>query len=292
MNNSIVVGVLESENTIRNAITARFGSAVDVISCRDVNEWMEMLGSHQLSLIIAERHTAFTNAFLLLGLTKEAGLDCPFWLVAQQVSDSDDALLSLAGVAKRISINEIDHALLAISTLLTGGDAIESIETELVTGLFEWNLADQHTYFSPSCLSIWGRETDTEAANIEFWWACISDLDKQFVKAKFDALLSSGESNMVVEHRLNAELGMTRWCRVAIKSIKDSHGKVQVIEGTVSDITAERAAQKDLISRALSDPSGLANNTFFNAQLERVLTASKSSRAGLSAVVFFNISRL
>lgn len=99
------------------------------------------------------------------------------------------------------------------------------------------------------------------------------ELDRDFVER-----LTAGKINSYeLEKRYVRSDGTLLWGRLAVSVVRDDSGRPQYFVSQVEDVTEFRAAQSELVHRALHDPlTGLANRGLLMDRLEDTLDARSS----------------
>jgi diguanylate cyclase (GGDEF)-like protein/PAS domain S-box-containing protein len=139
-------------------------------------------------------------------------------------------------------------------------------------GVWDWDARQGRLFVSSSFHALVGGEGDLAA--VPSWWSRrVHAEDRQ----RFDATVwehldgnARGEP-FECEHRLRHRDGSYRWVLARGLARFDRRGRVRRVVGTVSDVTARRAAGELLLYQALHDTlTGLPNRSLF---LERLVVA-------------------
>ena len=103
-------------------------------------------------------------------------------------------------------------------------------------------------YISPN-IARFGLDADRLMADSHWAASMISALDHDRVVAAMRALLSSASASTVMEYRVRAPRGVTRWVENRCRVVRDERGCVAEIEGIVFDVTDRKQAQLALKDR-------------------------------------------
>ncbi len=130
-------------------------------------------------------------------------------------------------------------------------------------GIFEWNVATGHVYYSSGLWAMLGYEHDRMPGTLEAWQSLIHPDDLAVYRPRVESQLNGSATYIELEYRIRTRTGDWRWIYGRSKSIStDTEGRPARIIGTVQDVTARvetehhlrRAkAEADAASRAKSD---------------------------------------
>jgi len=114
-------------------------------------------------------------------------------------------------------------------------------------GIFEWNVAAGHVYYSPGLWSMLGYEHNRMPVTVDAWQSLIHPDDLPLYRRRVESQLSGVASFIEPEYRVRARSGDWRWVYTRSKSVATgSNGRPTRIIGTVQDITARREAEQAL----------------------------------------------
>ena len=114
-------------------------------------------------------------------------------------------------------------------------------------GIFEWNVAADHVYYSPGLWAMLGYDHQRMPATIEAWQSLIHPEDLPFFRQRIAAQIDGTASFIEPEYRVRAHTGEWRWVYTRSKSVTGTGAGQQLrIVGTVQDVTARRAAESAL----------------------------------------------
>ncbi len=133
-------------------------------------------------------------------------------------------------------------------------DALEARSRELQT-LFE-NLdevfftvdarADELVQVSPGAGRILGRSPEELRGDPDLWRAVLfpEDLQEELAGAGED-----GTASLTRQYRIGRPDGESRWLEATVKASRDDEGRLDRVDGIVSDVTEEKRAQRELSAR-------------------------------------------
>ncbi len=114
-------------------------------------------------------------------------------------------------------------------------------------GIFEWNVAAGHVYYSPGLWALLGYEHGRMPATVSAWQTLIHPDDITLYRQRVDSQLSGLASFIEPEYRVRARSGEWRWVYTRSKTVSaGTGGRPTRIIGTVQDITARREAEQAL----------------------------------------------
>jgi PAS domain S-box-containing protein len=114
-------------------------------------------------------------------------------------------------------------------------------------GIFEWNVAAGHVYYSPGLWAMLGYEHGRMPATSEIWQSLIHPDDLPLYKRRVESQLGGVASFIEPEYRVRARGGEWRWVYTRSRTVAaGAGGRPTRIIGTVQDITARREAEQAL----------------------------------------------
>ena len=115
--------------------------------------------------------------------------------------------------------------------------------------------------------------------------------DRAAVQRAIAALLEARAEPAIIEFRLLARGGDTRWVENRLRPVRGADGRLLEIEGILTDITERKAAQDEIALLARSDAlTGLANRTSFSDRLHQAFAAARRG-AHTFAVLYLDLDR-
>lgn len=111
-------------------------------------------------------------------------------------------------------------------------------------GLFEWNVATHHVYYSPGLWAMLGCNPQGMGDTPEVWQALIHPEDVALYQLRLAAQLSGSAPVIESEYRVRTPAGAWRWVNTRAKSVAtQADGRPSRIVGTVQDVTARRKTE-------------------------------------------------
>jgi PAS domain S-box-containing protein len=127
--------------------------------------------------------------------------------------------------------------------LSISNDELQDAQQLAHIGSWQWELASGQTQWSAEFYRILGIDPDTEDAHAELFTARVHPDDAaDVVRAQEEAATSPGEIRS--EYRIVRPDGTVRDVRAVGRAVRDDHGTVVRLVGTVQDITEQRAVER------------------------------------------------
>ncbi len=113
-----------------------------------------------------------------------------------------------------------------------------------IAGLGHWsfNHVEQKGLWSEECFRIAGLPPSSPSLSYRELSQHVHKDDRVFLKDRVDAALHDGR-DFELEFRLIVQRGETRWVRVIGQPVKDTHGMVSRLHGTIMDVTRRKLVE-------------------------------------------------
>jgi diguanylate cyclase (GGDEF)-like protein/PAS domain S-box-containing protein len=159
-------------------------------------------------------------------------------------------------------------------------------------GLWDWDLDDDHIYYSPRWKEMLGYAEDELNANLQEWFARIHPQDLVEAQLAISAHLEGVSDHFEHEYRIRHQNGSYLWVLTRGLAIRDAAGNAYRMAGSQTDITSKKRAEEKLSHDALHDSlTGLPNRGLFLDRLERVIELTNRNKDYVFAVLFLDIDR-
>jgi diguanylate cyclase (GGDEF)-like protein/PAS domain S-box-containing protein len=157
-------------------------------------------------------------------------------------------------------------------------------------GIWDWTVESGAAYFSPRWAEMLG-EADF-AGPIETWWERVHPEDLRTLRHELDAHVVGLSPHFEHEHRLRRRGGDYLWVLARGLAVRDERGHAVRMAGSLSDISARKRSEEQLLHDAFHDAlTGLANRQLFLDRLGLELEQSKRRPGGHFAVLYFDLDR-
>ncbi len=159
-------------------------------------------------------------------------------------------------------------------------------------GIWDWDLLRGQVFLSERWRAMVGLSPDEPDVPAESWFARVADGDRERVRAAFAAAAAAGDSLVALEHRMRCGDGSSLWVATRGALVRDEGGRVIRMAGSMSDISARKRAEEQLVHDAFHDGlTALANRSLFLDRLGMALSAQQRGHQGTFAVLFLDLDR-
>ena len=159
-------------------------------------------------------------------------------------------------------------------------------------GIWDWNLVTGAAQFSQRWRTMLGC-TDCEAApSIEEWFSRVHPEDLAGLRKALDAHLHGSTSHFEHEHRMLDSEGKVIWVLSRGLAVRGADGKPYRMAGSLTDITAHKHAEHQLLHDALHDAlTQLPNRTLFIDHLGLAMEQVRRRKSSVVGVLFVDVDR-
>ena len=138
-------------------------------------------------------------------------------------------------------------------------------------GVWVWYLDDERIVYSRRWLEMIDA-SEQAPSSPEFWFARVHPRDRVRLRTAIAGHLEGLEPFLNVEYRIRHASGVYRWMLCRGLAARDEQGRVELLAGTQSDITA---------LRCVDTHSGLPNERSFRENIEDILSEGADSSVAL-----------
>jgi diguanylate cyclase (GGDEF)-like protein/PAS domain S-box-containing protein len=158
-------------------------------------------------------------------------------------------------------------------------------------GIWDRDLVTGSLYLSSRWKEILGLPIDVDET-VDQWLSRVHPDDRVAVQEAFRAHLEGRTATLETEHRILHHDGSWRWTLVRGVATRDDEGRPTRMAGSMTDITAAKVAEEQLLRDARHDAlTGLANRTLFLDRLEASLAEGADDVQRHCAVLFLDLDR-
>ncbi len=159
-------------------------------------------------------------------------------------------------------------------------------------GIWDRDFATDQVYFSPRWKAMLGHSEEEIGDDPHEWQSRVHPDDLAGLRQATEAHLRGETSHFESEHRMRHRDGDYRWFLTRGVAIRDAGGRPTRMAGSMSDITARKAAEEILRQSALHDAlTGLPNRALFLDRLTLSLARSGREPGHRCAVLFLDLDR-
>jgi diguanylate cyclase (GGDEF)-like protein/PAS domain S-box-containing protein len=157
-------------------------------------------------------------------------------------------------------------------------------------GMWDWNVRTGEVFHSERFLSMLGFSPGEVGGELEDWLALVHpDERDELLQAVADHFAGRTPA-LELEHRMVARDGSVRWMRTRGLAVRAEDGEPVRMAGSLSDVTARRAAEAALRHEATHDAlTGLPNRALFRERLEAAVAAAGTGPG--AALLFLDLDR-
>lgn len=139
-------------------------------------------------------------------------------------------------------------------------------------GLWDWDMLSGTFYTSPRWQQMLGLRGDRMAGLPGDWFDRVHRDDIDTLRAAIDAHLSGSSTHLEQELRMRHADGEDRWVVVRGMAVRDGTGQAARFAGSMTDITARKLAERQLMFNALhSHLTGLPNRALLIDRTDQAL---------------------
>jgi diguanylate cyclase (GGDEF)-like protein/PAS domain S-box-containing protein len=159
-------------------------------------------------------------------------------------------------------------------------------------GLWDWNLKTGTAYFSPRWKSMLGFREEEIGHDIDEWFSRVHADDSAALHKALEAHFGGEEPHFEHEHRMRCRDATSIWVLSRGLAVRDAAGKPTRMAGSLTDISAGKRAQEQLLHDALYDAlTQLPNRTLFLDHLGLSMDQARRRRNSMVAVLFMDLDR-
>jgi len=156
--------------------------------------------------------------------------------------------------------------------------------------LWDWDLISNRIYYSERWFRMLGLEPGEFLPNPEVWFSRAHPEDRQPLRLAIQDHLEEGGEHFEFEHRLRHADGSYRWIHCRGLAVRDKNRVASRFVGSMSDVTARKEAEAQLVHDALHDAlTGLPNRVLFIERLQHAIQVVRRNPNMLSALIFLDL---
>jgi diguanylate cyclase (GGDEF)-like protein/PAS domain S-box-containing protein len=166
------------------------------------------------------------------------------------------------------------------------------LATEAARGaVWDWDLASGRVFYSSSWKALLGHHDNEIGSTADEWLDRIHPDDLPGVRDQLDRTQQGAEQQLDFEHRLLTSTGEYRWIACSGRPVADESGRPVRLVGSITDVTARRLLQEQLVQDALYDElTGLARTALFKDRIRQALEAAKRRPGQRFALLFIDLN--
>lgn len=159
------------------------------------------------------------------------------------------------------------------------------------TGLWDWDIRGDKTYFSPEWKAQLGYQDDELPNEFSIWESLLHPEDRKSALARVRDFLSSDHAAYESEFRLRHRDGSYRWILARGEKQCDANGKPIRLLGSHIDVSERKQAEQNIQLLVNYDAlTGLPNRILLNDRAGRLISAAQRDRTRV-ALLFLDLDR-
>ena len=157
-------------------------------------------------------------------------------------------------------------------------------------GLWDWDLRDGTTYFSPRWATMLGLAADELVGTMDEWLSRVHPEDIDLLRADLANHRGGGSGHFENTHRVAHADGLYRWVLARGLAVRDHSGAAIRVAGSLTDITERKRYEEQLLHDAFHDAlTGLPNRALFLNRLAHSVARARRRPNELFAVLFLDL---
>jgi diguanylate cyclase (GGDEF)-like protein/PAS domain S-box-containing protein len=159
-------------------------------------------------------------------------------------------------------------------------------------GVWDWDLRGNTAYFSPRWKSMLGYREEEIGNDIDEWFSRVHAEDAAGLHKALESHLAGQEPHFEHEHRMRCRDASSIWVLSRGLAVRDPAGKPYRMAGSLTDISARKRAEEQLLHDALYDAlTQLPNRALFLDHLGLAMEQARRRRNSVVAVLFIDLDR-
>jgi diguanylate cyclase (GGDEF)-like protein/PAS domain S-box-containing protein len=159
-------------------------------------------------------------------------------------------------------------------------------------GMWEWDLETNEMLFCERWKAMLGYDENELAGHPDEWFNRVHPEDIERVQSEIMSHLMGLSTQFQSEHRVRRADGTYRWMLSRGLAVLDSNRFVYRMTGSLTDVTEQKQAEKQLLHNAFHDAlTGLPNRALFMERLKSALTEGKNGEGYSFGVLFLDLDR-
>jgi diguanylate cyclase (GGDEF)-like protein/PAS domain S-box-containing protein len=288
--------IVDDSEPNRDALSRRLAhKGFLVAAAAGGDEALRLIASHAFDVVLLNVEMPGLSGLDVLGRLRgtHSQTELPVIMVTARTQGADIAEAFRLGANDYVT-KPIDFpvALARIRTHLSHKWAVEDLrESEeryalaargANDGLWDWNLTSNEVYWSPRWKAMLGYGEAEIGVSPDEWLTRVHHEDIGRVKGALAAHLAEASATYESEHRILHRNGMFRWMLCRGAAVRDRHGAVTRLAGSLTDITDAKVAD------ALT---GLPNRLLFVDLLDRAIKRTQRRQDEAFALLILGLDR-
>jgi diguanylate cyclase (GGDEF)-like protein/PAS domain S-box-containing protein len=295
---------LQEAELIRTMLSQSRRETVRVEHATRLHDGLERLQDGPVDVVLLDFSLPDSSGLASFERTREVAPNVPI-VVLTNLDDEEMALRAVRGGAQDYLVKrQVDNELLlrsiryAVERMHAERALWESEERYTLAvngahdGLWDWNLKTGTAYFSPRWKTMIGYREDEIGTEVDEWFSRVHPDDSVALHKALEAHFTGQEPHLEHEHRMRCKDGSAIWVLSRGLAVRDRAEKPTRIAGSLTDISAAKRAQAQLLHDALYDAlTQLPNRTLFLDHLGLSVDQARRRKNSMVAVLFMDLDR-
>ncbi|MCI0485348.1 MAG: EAL domain-containing protein [Blastocatellia bacterium] len=187
---------------------------------------------------------------------------------------------------------QTDERQQAFETLAASEERYALVARSQSDGLWDWDLKTNEIHFCSRWKAMLGYAEDEIGTRPDEWFNRIHPEDLETVHSELLDHLLGSTTHFHNEHRLHHKNGKYHWMLSRGVAVWDANKEVYRMAGSLTNITSQKEAERQLRHNAFHDPlTALPNRALFMDRLKRSLDRATHGEDYLFAVLFLDMDR-
>lgn len=159
-------------------------------------------------------------------------------------------------------------------------------------GVWDWDIANDRLYVSPSVEAMLGLDAGTLEGNEVSWREHMHPADRETYRNALNAYIGRGNVSFSLEFRMRHSDGDFRWVALAASCVAGPENYATRCIGTVRDISAQKLAEERLMHDSVHDSlTGLPNRALFMDRMARAIRRRGLLERPRAALLLIDLDR-
>lgn len=159
-------------------------------------------------------------------------------------------------------------------------------------GVWDWDIANDKLYVSPSVEALLGLDAGTLDGNEVAWREHMHPADRETYRTALNAYIERGNVSFSLEFRMRHSDGVFRWVALAASCVAGPENYATRCIGTVRDVSAQKNAEDRLMHDSVHDSlTGLPNRALFMDRMARAIRRRGLLERPRAALLLIDLDR-
>ncbi|MFP5512620.1 MAG: EAL domain-containing protein [Alphaproteobacteria bacterium] len=211
------------------------------------------------------------------------------WLVCRGMAVMDDAGMPIRLVG---SVADITDRKLAEQRLRQSEERYALAAAGAADGLWDWHIDGGEIYYSPRWKAMLGYEDAEIGGTVDEWFRRVLPGDLDGLRTAINLHLTGERPHLQHEFRIRDKAGAEMWMLVRGLAVRDDRGCAVRMAGSMTDITARKKAEQQILFDAVHDAmTGLPNRTLLLDRIGQALDRNRRAGARPFAAIIIDLDR-